>query len=416
MHRIFALIAVFLFTCTAYSQSRPFPQHTAYTAGSIKPGLWTQGDLDEAVRDYYDYWKASYLRPHPLTAGQYYVLTHPENEGIVNKTVTVSEGHGYGMLFAVVMAGHDANAQTYFDGLYWYYKDHSSINNPALMAWNQIYSQDGDLIDHPNGGNDSATDGDMDIAYALLLADQQWGSAGAIDYMSEAQTVIAAIMDSEVNQNLWILKLGDWVGDTGMYAKGTRLSDFMFNHLKAFQSATGDSNWTNVLDQSYLIAEQLFENYSAKTGLMPDFTRKRKGKFQPAGADYLESEFDGNYYWNSCRTPWRMTIDYLLSGDSRAYSQLTKLNKWVRNKTSTDPTRITAGYYLNGSKLPDPFDNALAFVAPFAVSATINAVNQDWLNQLWTHLLATPQDGTDYYGESIQLHSMIVTSGNWWTP
>ena len=31
------------------------------------------------------------------------------------------------------------------------------------------------------GGTDSAFDGDCDIAYALLLADAQWGSAGAID-------------------------------------------------------------------------------------------------------------------------------------------------------------------------------------------------------------------------------------------
>lgn len=40
-------------------------------------------------------------------------------------------------------------------------------------------------------GADSASDGDLDIAYPLLLADKQWGSCGAIDYAAEAQQVRA---------------------------------------------------------------------------------------------------------------------------------------------------------------------------------------------------------------------------------
>ena len=39
----------------------------------------------------------------------------------------------------------------------------------------------------------SATDGDMDIAYSLLLANEQWGSNGKINYLKEAQLMIAAI-------------------------------------------------------------------------------------------------------------------------------------------------------------------------------------------------------------------------------
>ena len=136
------------------------------------------------------------------------MLTRPENKGIAGKTHTVSEGHGYGMIFTAIMPGYDANAQTYFDGLYRYFKAHPSINNPYLMAWDQILDSNGDLVDNQNGGNDSATDADMDIAYALLMADQQWGSAGSIDYLSEANNVIAAIMLEEVNQSTWILKMG----------------------------------------------------------------------------------------------------------------------------------------------------------------------------------------------------------------
>lgn len=397
--------------------SRPFPQHTTYTAGSIKPNTVTQLQLDQATQNHYDFWKASYLRQTPNDANQYYVLTRPENEGIAGKTHTVSEGHGYGMIFTAIMAGYDANAQTYFDGLYQYFKAHPSVNNSYLMAWNQILDSNDDLVDNPNGGNDSATDADMDIAYALLLADAQWGSAGAINYLSEANNVINAIMLQDVNQSLWILKLGDWAEDSSKkYGKGTRLSDFMLSHLKAFQAASGDSNWANVKSQCYSIINSLFANYSPQTGLMPDFSKRKDGAFRPAPAGYLESEFDGNYYWNACRVPWRVPIDYLLTGDTTALPQLAQLNAWIQVKTGGDPARVRAGYTLVGKKLPEPFDNAMAFVAPFAVSATIDAANQSWLNSLWSHIISSNETGHDYYGDSIKLHSMIVVSGNWWSP
>ena len=44
-------------------------------------------------------------------------------------------------------------------------------------------------------GRNSATDGDLDIAYALLLADVQWGSIGEINYRGEAERTLEAIVD-----------------------------------------------------------------------------------------------------------------------------------------------------------------------------------------------------------------------------
>ena len=53
----------------------------------------------------------------------------------------------------------------------------------------------------------SATDGDMDIAYSLLLADKQWGSKGAINYLQSGRDMIAAIMQYEINQETWSVLL-----------------------------------------------------------------------------------------------------------------------------------------------------------------------------------------------------------------
>ena len=45
------------------------------------------------------------------------------------------------------------------------------------MAWQQAIIND-EIVDV--NGVDSALDGDMDIAYSLLLADKQWGSDGRL--------------------------------------------------------------------------------------------------------------------------------------------------------------------------------------------------------------------------------------------
>lgn len=68
--------------------------------------------------------------------------------------------------------------------MYRYFRAHPSEINPDLMAWQQADTGT-EIIDI--NGVDSATDGDMDIAYALLLADSQWGSSGEINYLSQAK-------------------------------------------------------------------------------------------------------------------------------------------------------------------------------------------------------------------------------------
>ncbi|MBK7196651.1 MAG: hypothetical protein IPH80_29580 [Myxococcales bacterium] len=61
------------------------------------------------------------------------------------------------------------------------------------MAWAQ------DAACHTAPGATTATDADLDIAYALLLADRQWGSAGAIDYRGAALRMLAAILATDVH-------------------------------------------------------------------------------------------------------------------------------------------------------------------------------------------------------------------------
>lgn len=403
---------------------KAFPQHTAYAGGSIKPNHVTQEQMDRTVARLYDEWKAKYLKKHPYLPesepDQYYVWyadgdwfeeEYDEELGVNYWATTVSEAHGYGMLITALMAGHDPDAKKYFDGMFRYFKAHPSEINPNLMAWRQ-----GDtgtaIVDV--AGVDSATDGDMDIAYALLLADSQWGSGGEIDYLAEAKKVIHAIMESEVNRSDWMLRIADWAS-SGKWASATRPSDFMLQHMKDYRNVTGDSNWDRVVETTYTIINDLYRNYSPNAGLLPDFVLKNGGKFVPAEPDFLESEYDGDYNYNSSRTPWRIGTDYLVTGDARAKEQLRTLNGWIRGITGGEPNRIRAGYKLDGSQAIADYED-ISFSAPLMVSAMIDSSNQEWLNKLWDYNAAVPTEEDVYFGNNLRLLSMIVVSGNWWSP
>lgn len=394
---------------------KPFPQHVSYTSGTIKPNHFTQDQMDQQVKKKYDEWKSRYLIKHPKISNQYYVFYNREN--IVDdpkNVVSCSEGHGYGMLITAYMAGHDASAQTYFDGLYRFYKAHPSSADPALMAWQQAKDSSGNIVD--SSGSYSATDGDLDIAYSLLLADKQWGSSGAVNYKSEAVKMINAILKRDVHAKQFHLKLGDWASDSdSKYGPGTRPSDFMLHHLKAFKDATGNADWDKVSDTTYKIINSVYKKHSPKTGLLPDFVvRKSDGTYAPAPDKYLEEPTDDEYSWNSCRTPWRIATDYLISGDTRALEQLRQMNGWIQSATGGKPAKIGSGYDLKGNV--KKADHAIAFTAPFAVSAMVDSSNQQWLNKLWSDIVDSPTTDSYYFDNSIRLLSMIVVSGNWWTP
>jgi endoglucanase len=387
---------------------RPFPQHTAYTVGTIKPQR-PQADLDAAVLSSYRAWKQAYLKSG-CGEGRFYIDPGQDvSGGKLKRSISISEGHGYGMVITAFMAGADPDARKIFDGLYAFFRDHPSAGSPDLMAWKQVEGCAN--IDLRNTG--SATDGDMDIAYALLLADRQWGSAGTINYKQAALQVIAALKSEALNSSTHTLLLGDWVSpNNAKYGRSTRSSDLMTEHLRAYAAASGDAEWTRVADTAYTIITNIQRDASPKSGLLPDFIEDVDTKPRPANPGFLESDADGRYGYNACRTPWRIATDYLLAGDTRAQAAVRPINNWLRNATGGDPHKVMGGYKLDGAAAVDYYEPA--FAAPFAVGAMIGAENQDWLDAAWVRLTDGTSDG--YYSDTLRMQALIVMSGNWWSP
>ncbi len=383
--------------------SRPFPQHVTYTSGVIKPSNVSQSTMDSTVTSYYSKWKSNYLR---TDGGQGTWVKYD------NTNSTVSEAHGYGMVISAYMGD-----KTTFDSMYGYYKAHPSVNASHLMAWKQTL-KNGQMVDVE--GPDSATDGDLDIAYGLLLANTQWGSSGTINYKAEALNVMHDVLSHEVNSSSWNLTPGDWA--SGSDANHTRPSDFMTDHFIAFAKAdtANTSKWNSVYSEVSTIVNYQFTHGSQKTGLLPDFMVKSGSNFVPVTGTYLETRHDGDFDYNACRTPWRFSMSYIVQGKSDMLSVLQKQNSWIQTATRKVTSRIRAGYYVKNGTNGRPYVayDDLAFSAPFAVEAMVGgSAGQSWLNAMWTSITGGDYGTTvDYYGDSIRMQALIVLSGNWWDP
>lgn len=377
--------------------AQPFGHHAhSYAADVIFPSGGF-GALDAAVAQVYGQWRDTHLHAGCGDGRAYVGIDGDES-------LTVSEAHGYGMLIAVYMAGYEPDAREIFDSLHAYYRDHPSMGTPPLMAWSQDYSCDSNL------GEASATDGDFDIAYALLLADKQWGSDGAVDYIGEAQELLSAISTAELAPEGHAY-LGDWVGDP-YYSLSTRSSDFMPNHYAAFEDMIGDGRWANAIDRSYDIVGTV---QSDDTGLIPDFVQWVTSDPVPAEDWFLEREWDGHYSYNACRVPWRVGLGYLADGDPRARSLMEPFVDWADSHTGGNPWAFGSGYYLWGGALPGSEFPSMTYIAPLGVAAMLDPDKQAFLDAIWQATVDYESNGV-YYDDTLRLLSMIAMSGNWWSP
>jgi endo-1,4-beta-D-glucanase Y len=372
---------------------------TPYVPGTLRPSV-SQSAQDSVLGKYYAFWKTNFLTTKCGT-GTYAVLSKDADHSFV------AEGEGYGMTIAALMANKDPDARKIFDGILKFVKAHPSVNDRDLHAAEQ------DANCKSVNGSDSATDGDLEIAYGLLIADKQWGSTGTYNYKAEAVRIINGIKRSEVNGSTKFPLLGDWGNDAG-YKNSSRSSDWMPGHLRAFKAATGDSFWDQVRTRQETAVSQLQSQYAPNTGLLPDFVVNTNSTPKPAPANFLESAYDGKYSWNACRDPWRLGVDAVTVPGSAAKAQVAKMTTWIKSKTGSDPAKIGSGYSLAGAATES--GEHPCFTAPFAVAAMSDPGSQAWLDKLWTRISTTSLDSTDYYGTGIQVQVLIILTGNFTAP
>lgn len=125
----------------------------------------------------------------------------------------------------------------------------------------------------------------------------------------------------------------------------------MIDHFRAFRTATGDSAWDTIRNAHQTAIANLQSGFASSTGLLPDFVVNTNSSPKPAPGQVLEDPNDGQFWWNACRTPWRIGDDAVTGADSRSLAAARKLNSWIKSKTGGNPDQIALGYKLNGTQI-----------------------------------------------------------------
>ncbi|MBN2009003.1 T9SS type A sorting domain-containing protein [candidate division KSB1 bacterium] len=362
--------AIFLLCATSLlqAQTRPFPQNVSYPNG-YQTSIISTNHLQNA----YNQWKRSFLKTYQ---GMYRVCDD-------DTTITISEGMGYGMLLTAYFG-----EQEIFDGLLQFYQSKRTDNAYNLMAWR--VTRDG-IID-PG----SATDGDLDVAFALIVAHCQWGG----NYLNEAKTILSILKEHYfVNcRGIWIMKPGGHFGGCNL----TDLSYYTPGYFRVFADVTGDSFWETVVTDTYILLDKTADD---ATGLVPDWLNS-DGAAQcgPSGCnDY--------YRYDACRTPWRMSLDFLWNGNTTAQAWCTKITNFANGIGAAS---IVDGYNLDGTTRGQ-YNNS-AFVGGFAVGAMCNS--QAIVNNFSQRLVTLNNGGWDnqYFNLSLRCLYMLALTGNFWKP
>ena len=81
--------------------------------------------------------------------------------------------------------------------------------------------------------------------------------------------MIGAIKVGETNATTHLPEMGDWQKSTPEFAFGTRTSDFMNDHFRAYGQATGDAFWNEVVTAVSNTIETLQTRFAPRPACCP---------------------------------------------------------------------------------------------------------------------------------------------------
>ncbi len=367
-----------LFSCACF-----FAQNSniQFTNSSYPFGLKPTNIQNSDAKDAYIQWKNAFVDTN-CGGGRARVKFDDPN-------FTVSEGIAYGMLLAAY-----ANDKELLDGLWKYYKSHRNAN--GVMHWK---IKGCDTVDGQNG----ATDAELDVAIALIVAGKRFGNSGEINYDNDAKELIAAMKQHEIEAGTFVLKPGDaWGG-----SDNTNPSYFAPGYFRVYGEFTNDVQfWNNVTQKSYAVLNANLSVNNAVDCLVSDWC-KADGSY----SDIVPWAFNSgkSFYYDAARTPWRIATDFLWYGKAEASDYLKKCENFVNRVGGLN--NIKAGYHQDGTSVHN--FNDPVFTGSFA-SALLVVNNQTTVDNAY----ATTKNltSTQYFATTLRVLYMFTLSGNLFNP
>ena len=362
------------------------------TVGSCRlPTSHSWADVQAA----YDDWKATVVTSDG--ARGFLRVRKPDSGSIIDSTV--SEGIGYGMILAVYM-----DDQTVFDNLWRY--EQLFLDDNGLMHW-EIHPDGNSVI-----GTGAATDGDEDMAWALVMADRQWGGSGTLDdtYLNYAIDLINRIYQYEFDHSGGARDNMLLPGDSWGTPDITNISYFAPAYYRVFGEVTGNvSAWNAIIDTNYVVLNNSLNaaNGNENNGLVPPWSTYAGTPVEAYSGAPLHFQND------STRTPFRIGQDYCYFFDVRAKAYLETITSFY---VGVGVANIVDGYDLDGTPHPDfslSGGQPASFIGPAGVAAMNDAANQTFIDEAYAALATLSLDaGTIYYQKSWTALSLLMMTGN----
>ncbi len=321
---------------------------------------------------------------------------------------TISEAQAYALLRAV-WAGDEATCGRVYA---W------TINNLSrpdhLLSWHWGCRPDGSwgVLD----GN-TASDGDLDYALALLLASRRGWRAppGLPDYAAEAREVLGAILAQEVVAlpgGMLLLTPGNWHEAGPPYLLNP--SYFSPAAYRVFSNIGGGAvgaarepplqnapvgavleppAWERLHRDTYELLARLSQDLgeSRSVGLFPDWCRvEAQGRLGPAPG--RETHFG----WEAVRLPWRLALDGLWCAEPQASQLLSQKFLPFFKREWQAKGRLAAVYNLDGAPVVD-YDSPVLYAGVLA--AALATGDRDFAGQLAEKILGFyhETDGRGYF-------------------
>jgi endoglucanase len=223
---------------------------------------------------------------------------------------TTSEGQSYALLRAVWM-----NDRTTFDTVWTWTRAHLWDQASRRLGWLWGASS-GALLSH-----DSASDGDEDIALALVFGAHRWQDSS---YMQAAQEVLDGIWSNDVAtlDGTPYLVAGSWAAQGDPHGPVVDPSYFAPYAYRIFAAVDGSHPWLSLVGSSYAAlnaCSQAALGAARSAGLPPNWCvlERGSGRALPFG-----QKADGDDYgYDAFRVMWRVALDgeWFGSAAARAY-------------------------------------------------------------------------------------------------
>lgn len=297
-------------------------------------------------------------------------------------SITTSEGQSYMLLQSLIV-----DDEATFNLIYTWTKNNLQRHD-NLFSWLWGNDKKGNyrILDE-----NSASDADVDIAFALILAYEKWENP---KYLEKAIPVIKSIWNNETKRigNYLVLMPGE--KQASLDKTEVNPSYFSPYAFRYFQKYDDEHDWNCLIDSSYYYLNAVMSK--TKTGLPPDWFLIENGQI------VLENSPRSDFSYDAIRVFPRIYLDYIKTKEPKASPILSK-SKFFIEQWENDKTFYT-NYQYNG-KLRDKnqFVGSIMVLLPVIkiynpeISEQIyNEKVQPYLNnsKYW-------QTKSDYYGKNL---------------